>query len=206
MSDHLLAHVVNRPDRYRLLVVCSIREPIARNVSAYFYSTDPTHLASVAQGSAEGRTDRLRDDFLASWDHDRALDWMDREIEDQLGFELTGDFDLERGYATYDNATGGRCLVIRQEDLDAAGPEALSAFLGRRIDDIPRTNVGGGLPHGELYREFLRAVDLPTEYVERMYASSYARTYYSAAERARLATRWTTAPGTGEVDEEATGT
>lgn len=199
VSELLLNQVVDRPDRHRLLVICPIREPVGRNVSAFFYSADPDYLSEKADLPADERVTLIRRDFLTTWDHDRVLEWLTRELEDQLGYDLSTGFDVAGGCSSYENAAGGRCLVLRQEDLDAVAPAALSEFLGRQVGAVPRTNAASDrAADASLYAEFCSQATLPSDYVDRMYGSAFATTYYSPDELATLTTRWTGRVGDGE--------
>jgi hypothetical protein len=194
VSEVLLRRVLARPDRFEVDVVSPIREPIARNVSSYFYSLPAAELDRLLGAEAPATSRLLLERFLADFDHERSLTWLDRELTDQLGFDLGGLFDVRAGFSVYEGPAGRRLLIVRQEDLNRSGPLALRRFLRVDVDSIRTANDGSSSTYGDLYRQFLQTVALPDSYIERMYRSPYARHYYSDEELARFATKWARPP------------
>ena len=193
-SQYLRRRIDRTPGAKRWDVVTLVRDPIARNVSEFF------QLESI--GFLEGGRARrpfddatpvaeLVDAYLNRYDrHDVPLTWFDDHFRSTLGLDVYAErFPVERGWTilTGDRA---RTLVLRNEDLARAGPEALGALVGVPSLAIPETNTSTDKGYGGLYAKFLEHARLPADYVERMLDSTYARQFYSEVERDRMAQRW----------------
>ena len=81
-------------------------------------------------------------------------------------------------------------LLIRLGDLDRVAADAMREFLGLEDFRLTLANVGAEKDYGEIYTTFKQS-PLPADYVEAMYATKYARPFYTDAERAACAARWT---------------
>jgi hypothetical protein len=68
------------------------------------------------------------------------------------------------------------------EDLDGCAPAAMQAFLGLPAFELQRRNVAAGKRYASLYRRFVESVELPAEYVDRLYGSRVARHFYTERE------------------------
>ncbi len=166
-----------------------VREPIGRNVSAYFQNLD------VFQGQAEAHeqldSDSLVAAFLRDYDHHVPLEWFDVEPRQTLGIDVYATpFPRQQGFATYCN--GPHKLLVMRHDLDdGRKAEVVSQFLDIEPFDLRRHNVSTAKAYASLYQEVLRTIRLPREYVDRMLDSKYARHFYADEELARLRERWT---------------
>jgi len=180
--------------RVKAKVINLVREPIGRNVSAYFQVLDA--LWQVERAHENVSLERLLEGFFEKFTHERALDWFDEEFKPVLGVDVyEHEFPPE-----------SRCLRIRRGpydillmrvDLDDASKEKhLSEFLGVEGLRLLPANVGSKKPYADTYREFLRALRLPEAYVDRMLDSQYARHFFSPEERRALRSKWL---GTGDA-------
>ena len=175
-------------------VISLVRDPIARNVSAFFApSVNPLH----RQLRAYARYDpRLLYEFLEVFpkkEHDRPLIWFDEIFKPAAGIDVYATpFPKQKGYNIYEGEQY-RALVIRTEDLDKKLAKALVEFLDLPDDVvIPVEHLGQRevVPTAELYIDFLAKVAMPDWYIEKMYGSKYASHFYSKAALERFAKRW----------------
>ncbi len=80
-------------------------------------------------------------------------------------------------------------LVIRLEDLDRIGGLALQEFLGLDNIELINTNIGEEKEYADLYRLFKRK-PLPDDYLQEIYNTRYARTFYTETEIAKFLVKW----------------
>ncbi len=164
-------------------IVSLVRDPIARNISAFFQNKDM--LAAQVSG-----VDALIERFLETYSHDIPLQYFDLHIKPAFGvdvFETPFDHGSKRLIA----ANGGySVLVLRAEDPDELKQSALRAFIG--CDDIVlgRANVGAKKKYSGQYSEFLDRIRLPETYIDAMLNSKMARHFYTEAELDGFAKRW----------------
>ncbi len=130
----------------------------------------------------------FRDD--ARFEHEFALSWFEREVQDVLGVDVYATpFPHSSGYARF---SGEMCdlLLLRLEDLDRVGAEALQDFLELSHATLVAENSAEREAYAASYREFLAQWRPTPEYLDRMYESRLARHFYTLDERARFRARW----------------
>jgi hypothetical protein len=176
-------------------IVSSIREPIGRNVSAFFenYERD----TGVEYRDSNLSVQELRDLFLANYRHDLPLSWFEDHIESKFGIDVYASPFPQSGHATY--ASGRfRLLIVKVEIPDAEKERAIGEFLQLGSFDLIRANVGDQKMYADQYRAFKREVRLPSDLVDRICASRYFTHFYSPATIEKVRRSWsadTTAPG-----------
>ena len=173
--------------RDKVRVVTMVREPVSRNISAFFqnladyYGGDP--LGSIPVDEAIRR-------FLDEYPHHVPIEWFDTEFARATGISV---FDYPFPHADqWMKIIEGRfeILILRVEAPDRVKKEAVEAFLGIGEIDLVRTNVGEGKEYASLYNDFRRQVRLPEEYVDRLLNSTYSRHFYSGAELEEIRNSW----------------
>lgn len=173
----------------RWQVISLVRDPIARNVSAFFQNLD---MWQQQQRASERKADitQLQKHFLERFDHDRPLIWFDREIKPLFGIDvLAHEFPQEKGYSIYHSASAD-LLIIKLEKMNECIADAMQEFIGIK-EFVPEvTNVGVTKASGTLYRQFKESLVLPNDYIERMYQSRFVRNFYSSVEIDAMRAYW----------------
>lgn len=174
--------------RLPILVISPVREPIARNVSAFFqnfHRDTGFQFADRTWTSAE-----LKELFLKHCRHNVPLEWFDRHLRTAFGVDVFArPFDVDRRWSTYRHRSV-RVLVYRA-DLDRDEQlRVVSRFVGRTIDRWSYDNVAEDKDYAALYADFCATVRLPTSYVRVMCESRYCRQFWSAEEIAQTSARW----------------
>lgn len=188
LPRHLLHawHLADRPPTPAApwAVVTMVRDPIQRSVSDFFQS-----------GGRLGRLDRPTTverlhRFVEREGVPRTLDWFDQELGPTLGIDvLEHPFDPAVGHAVVETPSV-RLLVLRQESLDSA-PGALGRFLGLGHDvDIVADNMGAAKPYAAAYTEATDQLRFDDQVLDLAYESTWAKHFYSPAERQALRARW----------------
>lgn len=169
-------------DPARCLFITLVREPVARNLSAFF---ENLHLAPEGIRDSSD-PDLLARRFLGRYPQDLPLTWLDRELRGEAGIDAYDvPFDPARGWVRQ-----GNLILMRSDCPDAVKSRVLSEALGRRIG-VGRANDSAAKPYRRLYCEVERRVAFPAETTRRLYGSRYARQFWSAEELAGFARRWT---------------
>jgi len=174
-------------------VISLVRDPVQRNVSAFF-----ENLTQVIPDAYDRITDdrmtiaELTEAFLDRYEHSAPLTWFQSQLEPVFGIDVFATtFDTEKGYLTYE-ADMTKLLVIRLENLTSCGSAAIGAFLGIEGFELAPANRACRKRYGTLYAEFQRAVRLPESYLTRMHDSTFARHFYTATEIDAFRRRWAT--------------
>jgi len=167
--------------------VSLVRDPVARNVSQYFYAVHqwiPDFDEQVAQGRLD--LDEIRTRFLEhSWSRDPS-DWFDIQVRDPFGIDVYATpFPKHQGYAITEGARV-RMLILRLEDLEARAAEAFWRFL--RIPNF--SPVKENVSTKAVYRQFTREITLPESYLDDVYGGRLARHFYTDDEIQAFKARW----------------
>ena len=185
-----LADRIARDDR-RWTVISVVRDPVERNVSAFFQVIGefvPDALERAARG--EVTVTELLEVFLGRYEQSAPITWFQAQMAPVFGIDvLAVPFDRERGWQTYESDRA-RLLVLRLEDLPRVAEPAVRAFLDAPDFTLVTANVGDDKSYAALYRQFRAEVVLPADHLDRMYDSDYARCFYSADEIAAARARW----------------
>lgn len=173
-------------------IVTMVREPIARNVSAFFENLNAFSL------SHDDPTEDLVDGFKRRYPHSVPLTWFDQELKDGVAFDVFAErFDREGRVGRY---TKGRFdFLIMRVDADLARQQAeVSDFIGRPVS-LAVENASEAKPYAAAYQAFKKRLLLDQEYVEWMYGSKFARHFWTEDELAGLRQDWPTDALAGNI-------
>jgi hypothetical protein len=179
----------------RWQIITLVRDPIARNVSAFFQILDDQlrygYRDKVAARGLPAVVDELLQIYWTDFpDHDVPLTWFDTELKDVFGIDVfASPFPKDEGYSFYENDRA-RVLVLKLERLRSCGPRALQEFLGAGEVRVPQRNVGRQKYYSDAYDRFLQRFAAPESYLDDMYGSRYARHFYTPEEIAAFRRRW----------------
>jgi hypothetical protein len=169
-------------------IINLVREPVGRNVAAYFQVLDA--LWQTERAHERIGLERLIEGFFEKFPHDRVLEWFDEEFKPMLGVDVY-EHEFPRDSRRLRIERGPYDILLMRVDLDDRLKERhLSEFLGVEGIKLLPANVGAEKPYAATYREFLRALRLPEAYVDRMLDSRYARHFFTPEERGALRSKW----------------
>lgn len=152
-------HKLERIDKSVRFVISPIREPVSRNISAYFRNCCKDEPPSA-------------DRFIRCYPHDIPLAFFDREIKPHWGIDVYSEpFNQEQGWQVYQGKRV-KLLVIRLEDFDK-WEDAFPALTGRHTPKLKRDNI---TTHAG-YKDF----NVPDEYRAIMHSSIYYQHFYGAS-------------------------
>jgi len=173
-------------------VVSLVRDPVARNVGAFFHNLDhyiPNWKVFWKEGSlttAEIMQVFLRDEQV----HHTANVWFDVEFKSVLGIDVYEvPFNTAEGYQLYSNPPKVDLVIIRLEDLNRVAVPVMDKFLGIHDFKLYSSNIGDEKEYAKVYRAF-KSTPLPLDYVQRIYQSRFARHFYTEAEITAFTNKW----------------
>jgi hypothetical protein len=174
--------------RLPIHVITPIREPIGRNVSAFFHNFKRDtgfELSDRSWSVAE-----LCDLFLRCYPHRICLEWFDTQFLPAFGIDVyAAPFPIERKWQTYRH--GSVRLLVYRTDLDHdLQRDVVKNFLGLDIERFEFTNRADDKDYAEVYRRFVAEAALPEWYISRMHRSRFACHFWSAEERREQACEW----------------
>lgn len=170
-------------------VVTLVREPVARNVSAYFERLD---IFGPGKRPTQREVEAHVNAFLNGYRHEVPLRWFDDELASTLGIDVYEHrFPAEEGWTLIEGEPY-RVLVIKLEIPDPEQARALSSVVEPDGIEVSRQNVSDAKAYAEVYDAFEDEVRLPGDYVDRMHSSRYAQHFYTERELAQARRRWTT--------------
>lgn len=183
-------------------IVTLVREPIARNISAFFQNLVVVHSYDYRKEIARKGQEAVLSDLMELYrqeyidrpdtlQHDAdPLTWFDVEMKPVFDIDVfASPFSRQDGYAIY-RENGVRLLVLKLENVKTNAAEAFREFLGLEDFRLTQRNVAASKGYAALYKAFLNRVSFPLDYVDFVYDSKYSRTYYSPAELAHFRERW----------------
>ncbi|HED54711.1 MAG TPA: hypothetical protein ENJ00_11005 [Phycisphaerales bacterium] len=176
-----------RPGR-PIAVVTMVRDPIARNVSAFFQNiSESPHLADPSDPPPVEEYQRV---FLESHDHGFMDRWFDYHLREPFGVDWFAQaFDPEIGHASI--AHGKNTYLLMQLELpDETKERVIREFLNFDAFRLDVTaNVGEQKEYADVYRRF-KQLPLPGEYLDRMCRSRVATHFYTPEQVERFRAKW----------------
>lgn len=178
-----------RDDSARVRVISPIRDPVSRNVSAFFQN-----LHRFVDEPSRACVRDLQQAFIDRYRHDAVANWFETELHRTLGIDVYGhEFDPAVGHA---RLSQGRIdlLLFKIELPDATITRLLADLL--ELDSLTLTGANEAAtkkgPGYDLYEPFRKTLVLPDELADSIYDSKFAQHFYTPEERAEARARWTT--------------
>lgn len=169
-------------------IISLVREPVGRNVSAFFQNLDA--LSGQTRAGALRAPDKLKALFLDAYPHAVPLKWFDVEMQQTLGIDVYAQpFPKEQGHTVLRRGPF-EVLILRAELPDPAKAGAIQHFLGVDAFDIRRENVTANKDYASVYESFKEDLVLPAAYLDMMYGAHYTRHFYTPEEIGRMRSRW----------------
>jgi hypothetical protein len=192
----------------RWKIVTLIRDPIARNLSAFFEHVELLPSDSPRQKRlksieyeyevtvTDNNLDELIEIFFKKFPHESPFTYFDREFKGVLGIDLfAGEFPKSKGYKCYREKQFD-ILLIRLEDLNACWSDAIEEFLGIYNVALVQANISADKEYFDIYRTFKDSIQLPQAYIDKMYSSRFSRHFYTDQELGQFERGWS---GSSEV-------
>ena len=186
-TERMLYRHVVRPRR-RARFITLVRDPIARNLSAFFENFEL--MTGVQYADSQFSPEEIIRIYRDRGDHDLPLTWFDDEMKAALGIDVfSHPFPADLGYARIQQGNF-ELLVLQLETEDRLKEQVIADFLGLPDFKLLRTNVGAKKDYARDYREFTQRITFEPEYLDGMYSSRYVRHFYTAQQIEGFRKRW----------------
>jgi hypothetical protein len=158
-----------------LNIISLTREPISRNVSAFFQNLDS--ITGVSYHIGNFSLDELKSIFLTKYQHEKPLQWFDKNIKENFGIDVYVNSFPKCGYAIYCNQKI-RLLVMRSEMSDTKKVKVIRDFLHCNNFHLVNTNISEEKEYALIYKNFRDNVSFPKIYIDMMCNSKYFNYFY----------------------------
>lgn len=170
-------------------IISLVREPIGRNLSAYFENLDS--FEGMHNAHAQKGVEELIEGFLIRYKHDVPLNWFDDEMKNTFGLDVyEHDFPFEVGCQVFANPPY-EFLIMRYDLDDVFKGNMIRDFLGLESFEIHNANVASSKKYADKYSGVLTSIKVPADYAVQMLSSRYAKHFFSNDERVKLFSKWT---------------
>lgn len=181
-----------KPVSQKIKLVSLVRDPVARNVSTFFFALDE-FIPGWKQRFEKGTItlDDIHQLFISRRTFVlTAFYWFDEQIKPVFDIDVYATpFPKEEGYKIFSSPKAD-LLLLRLESLKYCASKAFHEFLGITNFKMSIVNTGEDRKAGDLYRLF-KARSLPREYVEWSYSFKLAQHFYTPLEIETFISKWT---------------
>jgi hypothetical protein len=178
---------------YKWRIITLVREPIGRNLSAYFQNLEiffANDYDKKRNTLNQPILEEVMETYINKFDHDKPMRWFDEEIKGILGIDVFAEpFSVDEGYKIYSNENYDM-LLIRMESLDASVKKAIHEYLDLDDFELIKTNIGSDKGYSVLYSQVKENIRLPSEYLDRLLSSKYMLKFYSVDEIEKIRSKW----------------
>jgi hypothetical protein len=169
-------------------IITLVREPISRNISAYFENLDRYWQTQDAHKKIP--CDQLIEGFLKQSQDVRGLQWFENEFEKMLGIDVfKHPFPAAQRFVQF-NAAQYEILIMRIDLDDEKKAECVSNFLAFPGLRLVQENVSAKSSYADAYAEFKRALRLPRDYVDHALNSRFTQHFFSQEEIEGFRRQW----------------
>jgi hypothetical protein len=170
----------------KIKVISLYREPISRNISAFFEQYQYVLDKNINDYATEG----LINEFWKHANHDAPLVWFDEEIKKTFNINVFDyPFDKEKGYTVIKKGNV-ELLLLTMEKVNDLENE-IGDFLNIAGFKLAKTNRAEKKPYSEIYKHFKKDLTIEPLYMEKMYESQSVKYFYTAETIASFKTKWT---------------
>ena len=173
---------------YSVKIITLVREPISRNISAYFQNLDVIWQTTNAHEKIG--LDGLIKGFLDRYPHSEPLTWFDKEFRIVLGIDIYEyKFDHNLNYLQI-KKDPYEILVLKCDMDDAMKENIIEKFLGLKDFSLVPQNISAQKSYSVVYQNFVNEIRLPKSYIDQMLDSKYAQHFFSPEEVYNLRHKW----------------
>jgi hypothetical protein len=168
-------------------IIAPVREPLSRNISAFF---ENIRAFGFPEDPADIPIQRLLDTFVSKYGHHIPATWFDAQVLEVFGIDVFAEpLDFSSGGHVIHGGSAD-LLLLRMEDANEIREEAIRRFAGLASFQLATLNSGEDKPYRGAYRRFVKQFRPQAEFVDQLYGSRFARHFYSSDELIRFRDRW----------------
>lgn len=196
-SRYLSRRFKRRHTGERLHIISLVRDPVARNISAFFQAF-PVYMAKAkttddAEGVRGIKTDELVRLFQEDFGEDRHAvpsTWFQTHLQPAFNIDVFATpFDHDKHYQIIENEHA-RLLLLRAEDLDTSLIPAVREFMGVELPLVAHKNSADDKQYAGTYRAFKDELRLAESYVYGLYNTPFMRHFYTPEEVTSFKNSW----------------
>jgi hypothetical protein len=194
-------------NRNKWKIITMVREPISRNIAAFFQSFKITKTSGydgetyqiksrhhnfemIANFNDPVVIERLTGLFFERVNHAYPLNYFDLEMKEVFGIDLYAtNFPKTKGYEIYAQKHPN-VLLIKLECLEKIACDAFREFLSINTFNLINKNKGDNKEYAVIYKKFKESISIPEGYIEMMYNSKYMQHFYNDEEIIAYADKW----------------
>ncbi|NUQ82463.1 MAG: hypothetical protein HUU10_12695 [Bacteroidetes bacterium] len=173
-------------------VISLVREPVGRNVSAFFQNMTEI-VPDIFEQAEKGTLDfnELSNRFYADVaTHNAPANWFQNQLQPVFGVDVYKyPFPWAQGYQII-KTRNLHLLIIRVEDLNRVFHAAVREFLGIENAIIDQSNIGETKDYADIYKKFKQRNLVTADYVNQHYSTVYANHFYSPDEIKAFRAKW----------------
>jgi len=171
----------------KISVITMVREPIGRNISAFFQNLHIIFRNGEIGGLCQSQ---LAESFISRYPHRIPIEWFDKELKECLGVDVYKvSFPKKKG-AIIINDGRYDVLIMRHDIPDFVKQDYIGRLL--HITDVKITpkNIGKEKSYALIYKDFIEQVTMSDAYLSEMLDSKYAKHFFEKRELELLKIRW----------------
>lgn len=171
-----------------LQIITPIREPIGRNLSAFFEVF--RYYNNIAAIDYKEELITLENRFLEQVPHEYPIQWLEKELKQTLQIDVYAtSFDTSKKYQTYQHQNH-ELLLWRVDLADEIKEKKIQQHIGIADFRLTNHNEGKNKAYAALYEQFKQNIRFSAGYLEQQLNAKYSKHFYSAQERKALYQRW----------------
>ncbi|WP_277053985.1 putative capsular polysaccharide synthesis family protein [Pseudoalteromonas marina] len=169
----------------RIKIISLYREPVSRNISAFFEQYQyvlNNHIDTYS-------TEELVSAFWKYTNHDAPLKWFDNELKNVFGIDIHDyEFDKGSGYLLVKKGNVD-LLLLTMEKMDE-NSAIIGDFVGIENFKLAKTNRAEKKVYSEQYNHFKKNILIPKDYLNKFYNDPVINFFYSTDDLKKYSNKW----------------
>jgi hypothetical protein len=187
-SPVFLLNQALRDSIQKVKVVSIFRNPVERNISAFF-DAFTLHMG-VAPALYKGDLKTIEKAFHKKLQHNYAIDWYDTHFKEALGLDVYQyPFDTKKKYTILANDTA-EVLLMDSQLIDSKKEELIQDFCEVASFKLRNVNVTSQATYAKLYADFKEYIRFRESYLNHQLDSKYTTHFFTQAARQALKAKW----------------
>lgn len=181
-NEHVYKSYISTKQQVK--IICPIREPFSRNISAFFQNLE--QFTKVKQSKTSLGTKELIEIFFKEYPHHVPLRWFEFEMGKMLNINVYDyPFSKQQGYIVIKKANI-ELLVIKSELSNETKSQVIGEFIGIDGFVLKNANVGRTKTYSKLYNDFKRQIVFDDTFIDMMLNSQYFEHFYHKKEAEKV--------------------
>lgn len=165
----------------KLYVITILREPISREISAFFQNSE------FYKNSIEGpglminldAAMPILNNVINGGMTKKLENWIDEELVDGLGINVYEKSSFSDKKFQIFHSKKCELLLLKMEDLDQVFNEAINNLLQTNLNiELLKSNIGGSKHYSRVYKKAKNLVELKAETKRELLSSKYMNSFY----------------------------